>query len=160
LLVDNKGYIADASPSAAYILFYPLDELMDMNQNDNNQKKRSLWLWIIIAAIVVIVGIGGYAYGKAQAKKLSVKNNANIAADREIQAVVAKVGALMELPKDEQPAMITIIDKSKLANEDFFVDAQTGDQVLVYGLARKVIIYRPETNKIIEATTFILPKTK
>ena len=96
-------------------------------------------------------------------KKNYVLNNKlseRIEADRKIHDVVAKVGALMELPKDETPAMITILDKSKLANEVFFADALTGDQVLVYGLARKVIIYRPSTDKIIEATTFILPKTK
>lgn len=136
---------------------------MDSNQNIFGRIKRIPWLWLIVVGIIVIVGLGGYAYGQRQVKKnntISEKNNASIAADRAIHEVVVKVGDLMELPKDETPAMITIIDKSKLTSEVFFADAMTGDQVLVYGLARKVIIYRPSTDKIIEATTFILPITK
>lgn len=136
---------------------------MAENEGSRSKAKKFTWSWLVIAIIMVIVGFGSYTYGQRQLEKnnpLSAKNEASIANDRAIHDVVAKVGKLMELPKDEQPAMITIIDKSKLANELFFADALDGDQVLVYGLARKVIIYRPSTDKIIEATTFILPKTK
>ncbi len=136
---------------------------MENIKNSSSRFKGFSWSWVLMIVIVIAVGLGGYVYGQMGSKKNNVSNNKNSAsveADRKINEIVVKVGLLMELPKDETPAMITIIDKSKLTNEAFFADTQTGDQVLVYGLARKVIIYRPATNKIIEATTFILPTTK
>lgn len=136
---------------------------MTENQNSIIKNKKFLWLFLLIVVAICAVGFGGYVYGQKQLKKnnpLLEKSEAMAANDRAIAETVAKVRKLMELPSDEQPAMITILDKTKLANEIFFADAQNGDQILVYGLARKVIIYRPSSNKIIEATTFIIPKTK
>jgi hypothetical protein len=121
---------------------------------NKNKMKRNYLRWLLIIVLIIAAAYGGYAYSNRQ----SEKNNPNLVADREISEVVSKVAKLMELPKDEKPAMITVIDKSKLGNEAFFAEAQNGDRVLVYGVARKVIIYRPETDKIIEATTFVLPR--
>lgn len=127
---------------------------MEGDQKINNKIKRSYLRWIFVAVLIIAAAYGGYSYSKMQ----SDKNNPNIVADREISNITSKVGILMEIPKDEKPAMITVIDKSKLGNEAFFAEAQNGDRILVYGVARKVIIYRPETNKIIEATTFVLDR--
>ena len=126
-----------------------------MEENSKKPRRLKRFIWRLLAIVVLIAGAayGGVYYSHYQLEK----NNPNIVADQQISEATAKVGLLMELPKDERPAMITVLDKGKLANEAFFADAQNGDQVLVYGVARKVIIYRPATNKIIEATTFILP---
>ncbi|MCX6713684.1 MAG: hypothetical protein NTV48_01090, partial [Candidatus Vogelbacteria bacterium] len=107
---------------------------MEETQLKNSRPKRSLWRWLIVIVLIVVAALGGAYYSRQQLEK----NNPNIVADRQISEATAKVGLLMELPKDERPAMITVIDKSKLANEAFFADAQNGDQVLVYGVARKV----------------------
>jgi hypothetical protein len=108
---------------------------------------------IILLIVALLAGYGGYAYNSYQTKR----SDPNIKAEKEITATLAKVGALMNLPENERPALVTVVDKSKLNTEAFFSRVENGDQILVYGQSRKVIIYRPETNKIIEASIFTLP---
>ncbi len=56
----------------------------------------------------------------------------------------------MELPSGETPTVAAVSDVSKLQGQQFFVNAKNGDQVLIYSNAKKAILYRPSTNKIIE----------
>ncbi|PIR80160.1 MAG: hypothetical protein COU25_01495, partial [Candidatus Levybacteria bacterium CG10_big_fil_rev_8_21_14_0_10_35_13] len=48
------------------------------------------------------------------------------------------------------PTIATITDKSQLSTQPFFNNAVDGDKVLVYANAKKAILYRPSTDKIIE----------
>lgn len=58
----------------------------------------------------------------------------------------------MELPAGEQPTLATVADQEKLKGQDFFSHAQNGDKLLIYPKAKKAILYRPSTGKIIEVT--------
>ena len=103
---------------------------MEELQLKNSRPKRKLWRWLIVIILIAGAAYGGVYYGRRQLEK----NNPNLVADRQISEVTAKVGLLMELPKDERPAMITVIDKSKLNNEAFFADAQNlRDQLIGVG---------------------------
>ena len=55
----------------------------------------------------------------------------------------------MELPQ-EVPTVATVSDVSKLKNQAFFANAKNGDKVLIYQNAKKAILYRPSSNKIVE----------
>lgn len=61
-----------------------------------------------------------------------------------------KVGKLIELPSDEQPKIISVSNKEKLAGQLFFLNAENGDKVLIFPKSGKAILYRPSENKIIE----------
>ena len=103
-------------------------------------------LWVLVT--VLVVGLGGttyYFYNKYQ--KATGKN-----ADREIKQLVDKVGKMILLP-DEVPTMATVTDKSKLAGQKFFRNAKNNDKVLIFSLASKAILYRPDENKIIEVAS-------
>ncbi len=106
-------------------------------------------LRILSIIIVVIAVVAGYFYFQYQ-KTQKLLQNPTLAAQEEVKALVTKVATLMELPKDEQPTVATISDKSKLKDQPFFINAENGDKVLIYTNAKKAIIYRPSTNKIIE----------
>lgn len=54
------------------------------------------------------------------------------------------------LPPDEVPALITVTDASKLTTP-FLKQAQDGDKILVYQNAKKVIIYRPNIDRVVDA---------
>jgi hypothetical protein len=69
--------------------------------------------------------------------------------EEEIRITTQAVGKLMELPA-EKPTVATVKDVTQLpANQPFFKVARNGDKVLFYNDAKKAILYRPETDKII-----------
>ena len=84
----------------------------------------------------------------------SIKKDPLKVAQAEINAVVQTVGKIMVLPIGETPKMATLTDADliKLKNQSFFANAKAGDKVLVYSIARKVILYDPKANKIVEVS--------
>lgn len=64
------------------------------------------------------------------------------------QEVHQAVEALMELP-DEEPTIATVHDLSQLQGQAFFSSAEEGDMVLIFVAAKKTVLYRPSSNKII-----------
>lgn len=109
---------------------------------------------ILVALLVVIggAGAGGYYYNKYNNSQKEVKrlSNPQEAAKAQISSVVAQVGRLVELPPGETPTLATVTDPSKLKDQAFFANSKVGDQVLIYTQAKKAVLYRPSTNKIIE----------
>ncbi len=74
------------------------------------------------------------------------------ATQKEIKKLTARIGGFMELPAGEQPTLATVADQEKLKGQEFFTHAQNGDKLLIYPKAKKAILYRPSTGKIIEVT--------
>lgn len=71
--------------------------------------------------------------------------------ERQAQQTIERVQHLMVLPKDEQPAVVTVMDVSKVKNVPFLEhSAKNQDKILVYSKAKKVILYRPNENKIVD----------
>ena len=67
----------------------------------------------------------------------------------DVTEAISAVGRHYVLPEDEQPALLTVEDKSKL-NTEFFRNSENGDKVLVYKNNKLVIIYRPSIDRIIQ----------
>ncbi|MBI2049295.1 hypothetical protein HYT32_00030 [Candidatus Roizmanbacteria bacterium] len=83
--------------------------------------------------------------------KLQLNKSSTVLGDN-TEEVIDKVGKLIELP-NETPTVANITDKTKLQGQSFFARAQNGDKVLIFQKAKKAIIYREATNKIIEVGT-------
>lgn len=119
---------------------------IDMNETAALVKK-SLFSTrnIIIALVALLVLTGGglayYALGGA---------NSKVASENELKEVVEKVGKLMVLPEGETPTLATVADPEKLKDQKFFINAKTGDKVLIYANSQKAILYNPASNKIVE----------
>jgi len=88
-------------------------------------------------------------YQDAQAQVALLKNPEE-AARVENQKIVDAVGKLIALPEGETPTIATVTDKERLQDQQFFSKAEIGDKVLIYTQAKKAILYRPSTNKVIE----------
>jgi hypothetical protein len=99
--------------------------------------KRKAQILSIVIAVVALGGVGAYLTLR-QAQDM---NN--------VFAVTAAVARHYQLPEDEVPALATVEDKGKL-NSEFLRSAENGDKLLVYKNAKKVILYRPSIDKIIE----------
>src|ERR1041385_6847611 len=86
----------------------------------------------IIVAVLITIGIVllawlayGYLTTRAQLQKLSQSSLTTQ------QQVINEIGKHLELP-NEQPAVATINDASKLSDQEFFKHAQDGDKVFIF----------------------------
>jgi hypothetical protein len=66
-----------------------------------------------------------------------------------VTVVKGEVAQHMMLPNNEQPALATVTDSKKL-NSVFLKQAHDGDKILIYAKAKRVIIYRPSIDRIID----------
>jgi len=107
----------------------------------------------MIALIVTILILGGstyYFYSKYYEAKKQMINPQQLV-DQQGAEIVSKVSLLMDLP-NEAPTIATVLDASKLQDQVFFKNAKNDDRVLIYTQAKKAVLYRPSTNKIIEVS--------
>lgn len=121
--------------------------------NETESKKRGFskkhFLWVIIILIIILSSFA--------AALLIIKNNPGLVGlsqskekvSDEADKLVSVVSGLMMLP-DERPTIATVTDKEKLSSQTFFAESQNGDKVLIFTQAKKAVLYRPSTNKIID----------
>lgn len=120
----------------------PIRQSVPETRSEEVSKKSKIMKMTLIAVVaLVIVALGGSAYYfYHQYKKTATAEGMDIA---------GKVGQLMELP-NEPATLATVTDKEKLKDQPFFAHSENGDKALIYTQAKKAILYRPSTNKIIE----------
>ncbi len=114
-------------------------------------EKKTIPLFVKIGSVllvVLVIGVAGAAAYHYYTFQQKVK--AQIAPPSEPKALIEQVGKLMELPLGEEPTIATVSDVQKLKDQPFFTSAQNGDKVLIYQKAKKAILYRPSTQKIVE----------
>ncbi len=103
----------------------------------------------ILTILILVLFVGSSitaAYFYFQWKKAVTAPSA----EEEIAEVIGVIGTYMELPQGETPTIATVLDKEKLADQAFFNKSENGDKVLIYTTAKKAILYRPSTKKVIE----------
>lgn len=108
---------------------------------------------LILAILFVIGGCVGstiYYYNKYQ----KVKKDPEIISREETAWLVEKVSKLIIIPSGT-PTIATVLDKSKLQDQDFFKSAENGDKILVFESAKKAVLYRPSVNKIVEISPLV-----
>jgi hypothetical protein len=118
--------------------------------------KKNIFLFVVLLIIGGLVATTGYFYNEYQ----KVKKNPDLIAKEETKSVTDSIKRFMELPSDEEPTLATITDKEKLKDQEFFKNAQNGDKVLIYTKAKKAILYRPSTGRVIEFAPLILGPTE
>lgn len=116
----------------------------------NKQIKR---LYIVMAVLFVLL-LGGAIFAGLQYKSLKDENarlsNPEESAKVETQKLKEEVAKLVDIPMDEEPTIASVVDASKLQDQPFFAKAENGDRVLMFANAKKAVLYRPSTGKVIE----------
>lgn len=115
------------------------------------EQKRLVIGLIVMLILAAAVGTTAYFINRYNTSQKEVKrlSNPTEAAKTETQNLIDQVGKLTVLPTGETPTIATVTDASKLKDQAFFLNAVTGDKVLIYTNAKKAFLYRPSTNKII-----------
>jgi hypothetical protein len=105
------------------------------------RRYRSYIPGIIIGAVIVIIIslVGFFAWQQQQESKNTP----------EIQKVMKSVSSHILLPTGETPALVTVVDRTKLKS-DFFKNAQNGDKMLIYQKNHRAILYRPSVDRIVD----------
>jgi heme/copper-type cytochrome/quinol oxidase subunit 2 len=118
-------------------------------------KKNRLPLIISMIAVVIVGALATTTfllYRQVQ----DLRDDPSKVVTEQADQLKNKVAKIMQLP-DETPAVITIKDVDKLkSQEDFFKDANNGDKILVFSVARKAVIYRESDNKVINAGPIVI----
>lgn len=114
---------------------------------ERGERPRSFKKWVVLLTILVIVLTAGcvfcfWQYRTALSKQ--PKSDTQRIAD-----ITKRVSDIIQLP-DEQPTIATVVDKRKLADEQLAAEAHNGDELLVYAKAKKVLLYRPSTYKVVD----------
>lgn len=108
---------------------------------------KSKSTWILITIIVILVGVAGvFAYKYID----SVQNDPQY----QNAEVLGYIGKVVDLPS-EQPTIATIIDTTKLSSLSLRTRALNGDKLLIYTSAKRLVLYRPATKKVIEILTIV-----
>ena len=117
------------------------------------RKSLRIILFVLAGLIFLAAGFGTYYF---YTKYQKLKKNPNTVVQEETKVLVKKVGKLMELPTGEDPTLATVQDKDKLKDQAFFSSSENGDRVLIYIKAKKAILYRPSSDKIVEVAPLVM----
>jgi CRISPR/Cas system CMR-associated protein Cmr5 small subunit len=108
----------------------------------------------ILIVIIIVGSLGAAGYFYKQYKE--IKDNPNKISIDEIKSLTTIINKFMDLPADETPTLATVTDKEKLKDQDFFKKSENGDKILIYANAKKAILYRPSTQKVIEFAPLLI----
>lgn len=113
-------------------------------------KKPIFLLLLLLILSLAALGVVYSQYQKTQSELSEIKNNPQALRAEETKKLIEQVAKVMVLPSSETPTVATITDISKLKNQPFFAKAQNGDKLLIYTDAKRAILFRPSTNKVID----------
>lgn len=118
---------------------------MEESTSSKKHRGRKIVSTIVLVLLVSTVGLCAFFYVQYHN---ALKNNPNAERDR----IVTSIGKVIELP-DEQPVFSTVQNNAKLANPTLRQRAKNGDKLLIYAVAKRLIIYRPSTHKVVDLLT-------
>jgi len=116
-------------------------------------KNKLVIILVVIFALMSLVstGVSFYLYRQYRTRTPGADSLPQSDADK----IMKKIGAVFELPS-ETPTVVTVVDREKLQGQAFFQKAQNGDQIIVFENARRVLLYRPSTGKIVDFAPLVV----
>lgn len=116
----------------------------DIVSNKRNKRSSILtWLLVLTVVIIILVGLAMFINSNESQSSQNIPETES--------AIISAVSKHYVLPTDEQPALATVTDKTKL-NSTLAKRAQDGDRILIYQKNQQAIIYRPSLDKIVDVT--------
>lgn len=101
------------------------------------------WKRVVILLVVISIGTGIFLLLMQRPTMPT-----GLTGQAELIIVKRQVSQHYVLPKDEEPAVLTVTDKKKLTTP-FFKHVENGDRILIYQKNKIAIIYRPSIDRIV-----------
>lgn len=105
---------------------------------------------LLLSALLLVVSAGAFYFYK-QAHILKVDPVAR--AERTDEIVVSMAGRHIVLPTGEVPKLVTIANLEETKGQPFFAKAKVGDKVLIYEQAKRVYLYDPVADILLEVSS-------
>jgi len=109
------------------------------------KKRKVINVVILLVALVAIIFCVYFYY-----KLNSLDKDPNKENKTEVKSLLEKVTKIYLVPAGEEPTVATVSDPDTLKGQQFLMDAEKGDKVLIFIKAGKAVLYRPSIDKIIE----------
>lgn len=107
-----------------------------------SHKKSKRWPLVTLGALLIVaLGASAFFFLKY------VEASKDPKADQ--KKTLESIASVIALP-NEEPTSFNIADKSKLSNQALAGRVENGDTLFVYAQAKKLIIYRPSTKKVVD----------
>lgn len=104
----------------------------------------------IYAALLLLLILTSITFSQIRKKQNEFKTvNDPEKAEKVSQTLKETVGKIYVLP-NESPKVATVVDKALLPDGQFYSNAQEGDKILIFEESRKIILYRPSINKVVD----------
>lgn len=114
----------------------------------NLNKPFIIFLFVFLFLFSSIPSVYFYLQFKKAESRLG---NPVLGAKDQVKGVITSVGKLIRLPTDENPTVATISNIDNLKKQQpFFANSKNGDKVLIYTKNKKIIIYDPVGNTIVD----------
>lgn len=113
-----------------------------------SSKKK--YLLISTVAVLVLVAVGGVGTSVFFYRDYQRNQNSDQAKAKEL---VGRLGGFIDLPSST-PTVVTVVSKDKLANQALAARVKDQDTLLIYGEAKRIVIYRPSTKKVVDMLSF------
>lgn len=120
-------------------------------QSESGSGKALPIIIVLSSLLLVALCVAGYFY-------YQYRQSPKIQSAEELKNLKEEIGAMFELPTDEEPTLATVTDREKLAEQPFFQKAENGDKVLIYSNSGRAVLYRPSQKKIIDVTAVNIAK--
>lgn len=117
--------------------------------------KRKLGVFVFVSSLALASIFLGYFSHDYYNKHKEVRKNQIFSVRDEKQLMVDNVSRSMELPGEESPIVMSVVDAEKIREQSFFPEAKEDDQMIIYVEAKKAIIYRLSSEKIVDIIPFL-----
>ena len=98
----------------------------------------------VVSLLLISAGFGLFYYTQYQ-RLISGSG------EHRAKEIVKRLEKIIDLP-DEQPTIAQVADMSKLSSPVLSGRAENGDEILIFNEAKRAILYRPSTKKLLTCT--------
>lgn len=125
-----------------------MERTEERHKKEQGRMRARLPIILSVTVAVVAVVFAGAMLVQNRSLRQSKHSYTTTSGRASNEEIIEKVSQAYDAP-NEKPSVAQVADKSKLAGQPFFQNAQKGDYILVYPHAKIALIYRLSTNKVI-----------